>query len=467
MTRPLISLPSADASESAGQAATPAALRIELMAMALLVPALVLTFAEQSLVRALLPALTLIPVLFGVRYGFLMGLCSALLVSGLMLGMQLTVPPLAVFSKVHMAVVLLAGCLAGHFRDQWSRALRDAGVEAQRHQARLARFTSSYHLLQASHAQLEHQLADSPPSLRAALQELKTHFPDTGAGRNATLAGMAPRVLALLAHCGQVHGAALYLADAGGTIETTAAAVIGTPAPLLPHDPLLRSAIENRATASVDAAHSQAGHLVAVVPLIDSAGDLHAVVAIHQMAFFAFHWRTFDLLGIVARQIGDLLSERLEVHANGASAQARHACIERGLNHARQERMQLAVVVLKVHGTDASGSAALVARCLAVNRSIDQAWQDTAACGAPIVVKLLPVPDEQGANVVTARLQRQLQEDARSAEAGDIEQLALFMAPAQQSAGDLLQRIDDVARHPVVFTGRRSIRAHGILEVVR
>jgi hypothetical protein len=366
-----------------------------------------------------------------------------------------------------MAVALLAGCLAGHFRDQWSRALRDAGAEAQRHQDRLARFTTSYHLLQASHAQLEHQLAESPPSLRAALQELKTHFPSMGSGSDATIAGMAPRVLALLAQCGNVHGAALHLADADGGIETSAAAVIGTPAPLSPHDPLLRGAIENGATASLDAAHSQAGRLIAVVPLMDSAGHLHAVVAIHQMAFFAFHWRTFDLLGIVARQIGDLLSERLDIHANGASAGARQACIERGLNHARMERMQLAIVVLKVNGNDASASAALVARCLSVSRGIDQAWQQTDASGAPVVVKLLPVPDEQGANVVTARLQRQLHEEARNTDAGEIEQLALFLAPAHQSASHLLQRINELTGHPIVCTASRGTRSHGVLEVVR
>lgn len=467
MTRPLISLPNDDERTSARPATSAAALGVELMAVALLVPALVVTFAEPALVRELLPALTLIPVLFGVRYGFLMGLCSALLVSGLMLGMHLTVPPLAAFSKVHVAVALLAGCLAGHFRDQWSRLLHDTGVEAQRHQARLARFTSSYHLLQASHAQLEHQLAGSPPSLRAALQELKSHFPGAGADRDATVAGMAPRVLALLAQCGNVHSAALHLAGADGAIETSAAAVLGASAPLLPHDPLLRSALESGAIASVDAAHSQPGRLLAVVPLIDSAGHLHAVVAIHQMAFFAFHWRTFDLLGIVARHVGDLLSERLALHANGASAQSMQVCIERGLNHARQERLQLAIVVLKVNGKDAAGSAALVARCLAVSRSIDQAWQGTDASGAPVVVKLLPVPDEQGASVVTARLQRQLDEDRCGAKAGDIEQLALFLAAAHQSASDLLQRINDLTGHPAVFAARRGSLTHGVLEVVR
>ena len=463
MTRPLLSLPNATPAVTA--APSVAATRIELMVVALLVPALVVTFGKPSLVRELLPTLTLIPVLFGLRYGFLTGLCSALLVSGAMLGMHLTVPPLAPFSKVHMAAALLAGCLAGHFRDQWSRALCAAGLEAQRHQARLARFTSSYHVLQASHAQLENQLAGSPPSLRAALQELKTQFPGAGTGSDATLTDMAPRVLALLAQCGNVHGAALHLAGAGGAIETTPVAVIGTPAPLSPHDPLLRSAIENGATASVEAVHAQQGRLVAVVPLIDSAGQLHAVVAIHQMAFFAFHWRTFDLLGIVARQVGDLLSERREVHANGASAQARQACIERGLNHARQERMQLAIVVLKVIGHDAASSAALVARCLAVNRSIDQAWQATDASGAPVVVKLLPVADEGGANVVAARLQHQLHRDA--VQAGEVEQLALFLAPAHQSASELLQRIHDLTGHPAVFTARRGTRPHAALEVVR
>jgi hypothetical protein len=467
VTRPPISLPDADASLPAGQAAPPAALRIELMVLALLAPALVVTFAEPALVRELLPALTLVPVLFGVRYGFIMGLGSALLVSGLMLGMHLTVPPLAVFSKVHMAVTLLAGCLAGHFRDQWSRALRDAGAEAQRYQARLARFTTSYHLLQASHAQLEHQLAESPPSLRATLQELKTRFPSTGAGSAATIAGIAPDVLALLAQCGNLHGAGLHLADADGGIDTSALAVIGTPAPLSPHDPLLRNAIENGATASLDAAHSQAGRLIAVVPLIDSAGRLHAVVAIHQMAFFAVHWRTFDLLGIVARQVADLLSERLDIHANAASAEARQACIERGLDHARMERMRLAIVVLKVNANDASRGAALVARCLSASRSIDQAWQETDASGAPVVVKLLPVPDEQGANLVMARLRRQLHEDAHNTGAGDIEQLALFLAPAHQSASDLLQRIHELTGRPIGFTASRGIRKHGALEVVR
>lgn len=460
MRQPFISQPLADPL----RVALPAALRVELMVLALLLPALLITFGAPSLVRELLPSLTLIPVLFGVRYGFVPGLGSAALVSIAMLGMHLTVPPLAPFSKVHMAAALLAGALAGHFRDQWARALRDAGREAQRHQARLARFTSSYHLLQASHAQLETQLAGAPPSLRAALQELKSQFP-AGAAGAATIGAMAPRVLALLAQCGHVHGASLHLAGPGG-VDTAAAAVIGTPAPLAAHDPLLRSALANGATASVEASHAREGSLAAVVPLVDAAGRLHAVVAIHQMAFFAFHWRTFDLLGIVARQLADLFTERLDADANGASAHARQACIARGLDHARQERLQLAVLVLRIAPGQANNSAR-VARCLAVSRSIDQAWQQTDAAGAVCVVKLLPVADEQGAQVVTQRLRRQLQADAGTQDADGIEQLALFLAPPGQSAGALLQRIGALTGEPAVGSSKRGARPLAVFEVVR
>jgi hypothetical protein len=66
-----------------------------------------------------------------------------------------------------------------------------------------------------------------------------------------------------------------------------------------------------------------------------------------------------------------------------------------------------------------------------------------------------------------ARLRRQLHEDVHNTGAGDIEQLALFLAPAHQAASDLLQRINELTGHPIGFTASRGIRKHGALEVVR
>jgi hypothetical protein len=443
----------------------PATMRAEMLTLALLLPTLMVLLASPHVAGQLFPALILIPVLFGVRYGFLMGLSGALLLGVWTLAMHLLDPQLSPLSKVQFGVALVAGCMAGHFRDQWSRTLRDVGVDALRHQTRLARFTSSFHLLQASHAQLENQLAGSPTSLRAALQDLKAHFPSSDAGRNVTITGIAPRVLELIAQCGNVHSAALHLVRQGDIVDPVAVAAIGAPSPLSPHDPLVRSALENGAAASIDAAPSQRSGLIAVIPLIDSVGHLHAVIAIHQMAFFAVHWRTFDLLGIVAQQVGDMLSERLDALANADSAEAKRACIERALNHARQERLQLAVVVLRLGALTEPG--ATIARCMAVSRSIDQAWQGVDASGAAVVVKLLPVPDEQSVGAVMQRLKGQLRAGTSAADAAQVEQVALFLASGPDSPAQLLQRIEDAIGDKLMPKTDKNQQLLGVLGVVK
>jgi hypothetical protein len=120
----------------------------ELALLAVLMPEALL-LARPALAEVLLPLLTLVPVLCGVRYGFVAGSAAALLLMLVLLQLA-HFPPEALhaFPKLQAAVYLLCGSLAGQFHDYWGRTLCDLRAQAARDRLRLAQFTGRFHVKQ-------------------------------------------------------------------------------------------------------------------------------------------------------------------------------------------------------------------------------------------------------------------------------------------------------------------------------
>jgi len=250
------------------------------------------------------------PLLAGLRYGFAAGFASALLVlATLGVAINRGWQPVTEFPLAWATGVIAVAMVCGEFRDGWQRRLvRLAGANRYRAE-RLEEFTRSYHLLRVSHDQLEQALAGSGLSLREALTRLANLF-DPGQGLDANAAN---RLLELLASYGGLQQAAVFPVNENRDCAAVPLAQWGQLPQLAATDPLLVQALRRAELAAVSADSSQleaARHseLLAVVPLVDSSGRVHAVLAIKAMPFFSFQQSTLTLLAVLCAHAADLLT---------------------------------------------------------------------------------------------------------------------------------------------------------------
>lgn len=413
---------------------------LEVAMLAVILPAALFQFLEPRFAHVLLPMLTLIPVLVGVRYGFLGGTVAALFLAAVLFEVFYFQPRvLEEFPKLHSVVFLFAGSVAGQFRDHWASRLRDMQSSANRDRIRLAQFTSTFHLLQASHAQLERHLAGNTTSLRTSLQWLKFHLPTTPVAANQSLGRIGPRLLDLLAETCNLHAAAVYAINERGLIDAVPVASIGAATDLSPFNPLLREALCAGTVVSVRANDAGVEQVIAVVPLIDSLGHIHGVVSVNQMLFIAIHQRTFDLMAIIARQIGDILASRDGTLSCATSSQTLRNCLARSLANARLNCLPLAIVASKVVESTKTGQ--LVTHCLEVHRGIDQSWLCHDRLGHPVIVMLLPLADESAARSQVQRLRDHVAGQHGSLIATEGIQNFVWMVKADRSAEEVLAMI--------------------------
>jgi hypothetical protein len=411
----------------------------ELALLAVLMPEALL-LARPALAEVLLPLLTLVPVLCGVRYGFVAGSAAALLLMLVLLQLA-HFPPEALhaFPKLQAAVYLLCGSLAGQFHDYWARTLCELRAQAARDRLRLAQFTGTFHVLKASHAQLERRLAGSRTSLRSALQRLKDQMTRAPAGPREPLGGLGAALLELLAESCHLHSGTAYEVGANGLIAAEPAASFGQVTPLSPFHPMLREALGTGSVVSVRANDSGVEQILAVVPLVDSLGHIHGVISVNQMAFIAIHQHTLDLMAVIARHAGDMLASRARLAADAGSNEALLCRLRRSMADAHLHRLPLAVVGFRILEGSARGE--LVGHCLDVHRGIDQSWLGQDRLGQPVVVVLMPMPDEDAAHRHVQRLRTHVAQQCGATVASAGIEAFVIMLEDDRSAEDALADI--------------------------
>lgn len=412
----------------------------EIVVFATVVPVAILWFADSEVTQRILPAFILIPLLLGLRYGFFGGVIAALFVTGVLLAYSYFHPTvLAEFPKAHAVIFLLGGSIAGQFRDYWASHLRRIHASSVYHQTRLAQFSSSFHLLQLSHLQLERQLAGTTMSLRTALQHLKLQLQTMEVDAQLPLGGIGAWLLDFLAEVGNLHVAAIYAMNEHGMLASDPAYMVGEAEQLSPTHPLLLEALNTGAVTSVHANHVGIGQVIAIVPLVDSHRRIHGVVCINAMPFTSIHQRTFDLLGIIARQIGDILASRNQVKHDSRSGQGLRRSLQHALFKARQDGLSVAVIAYKVLHQE--NPEQIVRLCLSVNRGMDQSWLWHDRGAHPVIIEILPMADETAAQSQLQRLQKRIAEQHGSVIAAEGIQSYVWKVEADQSGDDVVEMI--------------------------
>ena len=356
------------------------------------------------------------PTVLAARYGSVWGVACALL-TGVACLAQASAYAERPFALAALVVGTLVATLAvGEIALAWRRRSTRAEAENAYLRARLEEFSNDYHVLKVSHGLLQDSLAGRRMSLREALQRLERAVPEARTGDGDGSASFGPgfagnaELMATFAHFCSVQVAGLYAVRGAGTVAPEPVAEHGSMGALPSFDPLLRAAIaEGKAVAvrpDAPAAETDERALLAVVPIVDSGGRLHGVLAVREMHFMAFRRENLNLMALLGAWLGDRFGR-----AGGfAASAADHFAAELDAALQRVREFEVPATLVRVR-TSAHPRAADVAAFVARDiRSLDRARVGSDADGVPVVALLLPLSAERDARDYAGRMRHAVRE---------------------------------------------------------
>jgi polysaccharide biosynthesis protein PelD len=245
------------------------------------------------------PWAVLAPLLAGLRYGFVYAFVSALLILA-MLGVAINQQWQAAsgFPLAWAIGVVLVGMVAGEFRDSWGRRLHRLEGAYQYRAERLEEFTRSYQLLRLSHDRLEQTVANSGFSLREGIMRLQSELETIEGLTQASFA----RLLEFVAEYAALTQACIVGITGDRVDSTKVLAAVGDHFPIDDSDPVVRAALESGELAAVNLVKERVADqntLLAAIPLADSTGDIHAILLVRSMPFFAFNEDNLKLIDVL------------------------------------------------------------------------------------------------------------------------------------------------------------------------
>jgi len=380
---------------------------VELIAFALVLPVGgFLLFGSDPLgLNAGFPWAATAPMLFAARYGSLWGsACAALAALAFLVVGSVYEGQAWQLLGITVGTVIMC-VLIGDAATAWRQRSARAEAENQYLRHRLKEFSNDYHVLKVSHGQLEEFMAGQRLSLRQALQHCKPMLVANDEGLQA-----GSELMAIFAQFCSVQVAGLYAMDDGGNVNPKAVAVHGNMGDLPTHDPLLRIAVEQHELVSVKlASHAtdiHASGLLAVVPIVDSQGHLHGVLAVRDMHFMAFQQENLNILALLGGYVGDLLTR-----SRGA-AQSRTgwfmAELDTALRFATENSVQSSLLCIRF---EESEHVDVVAEMVSTNiRSLDSSWLPRTVSGSTVVVILSPLIAESDCKAYLRRIGQSVRE---------------------------------------------------------
>ncbi len=397
--------------------APPALAWLETLAITIALPLLGLwLWPEDALfVYADFPWLIMAPLLAGIRYGFVYGFTSALvLILGIAVAWRWQLLPIVHFPSEYSLGLLIVGMLAGEFCDMWGRRTRRLAAAGDYQRIRTDEFTRAYHLLKVSHDRLEHRLAANTQSLREALHSMRRRLMAAKPGKEP-LHTLGNLMLGIFSNYGHLQVASLHAVNMTGGIAESALASVGTSPPINVADALLVEALRLGQMTSVRAqppVQREVDHrtaLLAAIPVVDVSGRIWAMVAVHEMPFMAFHEENLKLLAVLAGHMGDILAAGVGgPDAQDPAEQDFMRQLRRSIEDARRYKLPAMIVRLTFDPTRAPAN--LVELIVERRRGLDQLWLSTSPVATPFVLLLMPLTDALGTEGYISGLERLIRE---------------------------------------------------------
>jgi len=156
-------------------------------------------------------------------------------------------------------------------------------------------------------------------------------------------------------------------------------------------DQLLNLAIKERQLTSVKLnamkSDQHVDGLLAVVPIVDSQEHIHGVLAVNDMHFMAFQQDNLNILSLLGRYIGDMLTR-----SDGfSSSQADRfvAEMDSALRYSNSHSIESSLVCIEVNSLPETS---LICEKIATNiRSLDSSWEPECSQSHRTIVVLLPL----------------------------------------------------------------------------
>ena len=254
----------------------------------------------------------LLPLLCGAQYGLSHAVVSSALLAALAWGHELG------HGGVDAAMIsswslggLIAGAIAGQFRDAREDQKRRLSDQLTHLSERLERAERGERVLRLSHSRLSERLAATRWSLVGSLEQAQRRMQELSSRRE-----LGEVVLELLASQAMVQSASLYWSGSGLLLPFAVASLGSSPNSSALHPLVLRAFKTRRLTAVADASAAAAdggddGTVLAAVPVVTSSGHIVGVVAIHQIPFMALQTDQLRQLLVIMGQLGDMMHDRL------------------------------------------------------------------------------------------------------------------------------------------------------------
>jgi hypothetical protein len=266
---------------------------------------------DPFFVRSDFPWLIFASLLPALRYGFVYGFTSAMLLIGLLgAAAHWQMFGIETFPVKYSIGLLFSAMLAGEFVDVWMKREARQRIINSYQRMRLEEFTRSYHLLKVSHDRMEHRLAAGTVSLREALMGLRRRLM-LQASDDTLNKESGGRILRLFADYVSIRMASLYPVDSSNNVINTPIATLGQ-SKIDPDHEMISLVLQEGCLVSVrDIVERQEvieNSPLAVVPLIDVNDRIHGLVIIEDMLFLSLQEENLRLLAVLGGQIGDMLS---------------------------------------------------------------------------------------------------------------------------------------------------------------
>lgn len=357
------------------------------------------------------------PLLLSLRYGLAKGLSCALLSIGALAGYMHLAGHMPQFPLSFAVGMLITTLIAGEFQNYWSSVNTRQALEHQSMSEKLDSFTKHYHLLKVSHDQLEQRSAGQTNSLRSSINALRLIAEQHD---DLRLSYLAEPILNLLSEVGGLEVAGIYEVDEMH-VNAEPAYEIGDHHLLAVSDPMLIDMIQSKKLLSVAKLAEKQIHksrYQLCIPLVNTHGDLKAIVVAEQAKFFMLTPSNIALLSLIANLSADLISDEiiattLQPHQNAVFVsyleRARYA------NRAYEADSTVIICVDTVNKHNFALSSIIERR-----RGADIYWSCTTKDGQRAIAVLLPMTTLYGAQQYANRLKDLIYTDI-GPNAGEVE----------------------------------------------